>query len=148
MNLLSLISSWLDIIYQITTKCATVSKPTNFHQLNMTLEPPCEFILEEKNSFIKLNPKFYGFYRKIPQYIHITIIHAICIPHILKYLAKRTWIQRVQKAINQSLFRFCRRVKVAICKQKEFGVAGLQFELLCSRYWSSKFTFFFRVSML
>ena len=34
MNLLSLISPWLDIICQITTKCATVSKPKLFHQLN------------------------------------------------------------------------------------------------------------------
>ena len=33
MNLLSLISSWLDIIYQVTMKCTTVSKPTTFHQL-------------------------------------------------------------------------------------------------------------------
>ena len=34
MNLLSLISSWLDIICQVTTKCATVPKLTTFHQLN------------------------------------------------------------------------------------------------------------------
>jgi len=34
MNLLSLISPWLDIIYRVTTKCATVSKSKLFHQLN------------------------------------------------------------------------------------------------------------------
>ena len=34
MNLLSLISSWLDIICQITIKCITVPKLTTFHQLN------------------------------------------------------------------------------------------------------------------
>ena len=34
MNLLSLISSWLVIICQVTTKCATVSKSTTFRELN------------------------------------------------------------------------------------------------------------------
>ena len=34
MKLWNLISSWLDITCQITTKCATVSKPKLFHQLN------------------------------------------------------------------------------------------------------------------
>ena len=37
MNLLSLISSWLDIICQITTKCATVPKLKSFRELNTTL---------------------------------------------------------------------------------------------------------------
>ena len=37
MNLLSLINLWLDINYQITTKCATLPKPKLFHQLNTPL---------------------------------------------------------------------------------------------------------------
>ena len=37
MNLLSLISPWLDIICQVITKCATVSKPTTFHQALLAL---------------------------------------------------------------------------------------------------------------
>jgi len=37
MNLLSLISSWLDIICQVTMKCATVPKPKLFRELNTAL---------------------------------------------------------------------------------------------------------------
>ena len=36
MNILSLISPWLDIICQVITKCATIPKSTIFHQLNRT----------------------------------------------------------------------------------------------------------------
>jgi len=37
MNLLSLISSWLDIIYQVTTKCATITFHHTFRKLNAAL---------------------------------------------------------------------------------------------------------------
>ena len=36
-NPLNLISPWLDINYQITTKCATVTKPKFFRELNTAL---------------------------------------------------------------------------------------------------------------
>jgi len=37
MNLLSLISPWLDIICQVTTKCATVPKSKLFRELNRAM---------------------------------------------------------------------------------------------------------------
>ena len=46
MNLLNLISQWLDIVCQITTKCATVPKSKFFRELNTALESRINFVVE------------------------------------------------------------------------------------------------------